>query len=130
MSQIDKHPPAVRIPAILGELDKAMISGDPAPLFDRYTAEDYIFTSPSGSLVRKSDVLRALTTGESRFTSYATSEILVRDYGPLAIVHGIAAGEGVNPGSEPFSGRHRFTSVWTFHEEDWRLVAWQATALS
>lgn len=122
-------PPANRIPAILRELDAAIVSGQAAFVFDQYTLDDYLFTSPSGTLTAKPQVLEALRSGAARFTSYSTSDILVRGYGSIAVVHGIAAGQGINPGEEVFQGRYRFTSVWVYHQGDWRLAAWQATAI-
>jgi len=121
---------ATRIPAIFRELDAAVLFGDATSTFDRYTLKDYLFTSPSGTLSNKTQVLEALRAGEAHFTSYSTSDILVRDYGSMAVVHGSASGEGMNPGAEPFHGRYRFTSIWAYHDGDWRLAAWQATAIT
>ena len=130
MTQYLSKAAAERIPAILRELDDAVVSGQAAATFDHYTLDDYLFTSPSGMLTAKPQVLEALRSGAARFTSYSTGDILVRDYGSIAIVHGIAAGEGINPGEEIFYGRYRFTSVWVLHEGEWRLAAWQATAIA
>lgn len=129
MTQHSIKSAAERIPVILRELDGAIVSGQAAQTFDHYTLDDYLFTSPSGTLNTKPQVLEALRSGAARFTSYSTTDIQVCDYGSIAIVHGITAGKGVNPGGEIFHGRYRFTSVWVDHEGDWRLAAWQATAI-
>jgi hypothetical protein len=45
-----------RITHILEEMAVAIVSGDAAPVFDRYTIPDYLFTSPAGVLTAKDDV--------------------------------------------------------------------------
>jgi ketosteroid isomerase-like protein len=119
-----------RLRAILGELESGMVQGSAADVFERYTAPDYIFTSPSGELSTRESILAGLREGSVRFTSYTMSDIEVRLYGGVAVVIGRAEGDGVNPGGEPFHGAHRFTSVWSSVDLEWKLVAWQTTVIA
>ena len=131
MLSIEQEAPT-RIPEILRDLEAAILKGgrEAADAFELYTAPEYVFTSPSGMPSSREDVLDGLHSGDVRFGSYRLSDIDVRPYGSMAVVLGRADGEGKNPGGEIFHGAYRFTSVWHLVEGDWRLVAWQTTAIA
>lgn len=125
------HPTDVNeLVTILRELEVAMRTGpDAAEVFARHTRPDYVFTSPTGVVSSRAEVIDGLRNGSVRFTKYSMTDLDVRDYGAFAVVIGRAEGDGVNPGGEMFHGAYRFTSVWDRVEGPWRLVAWQATAV-
>lgn len=119
-----------RLVDVLQELELAVPTSRAAEVFERYTAADYVFTSPAGAVVSRADVLKGFRDRTTGFTSYRMNDIDVRYYRDFAIVRGRAEGEGVNPGGERFSGDYRFTSVWSLLDGDWRLLTWHATAVA
>jgi ketosteroid isomerase-like protein len=116
---------------IFTHLEQA-ITDDPlvaADTFARYTDPDYIFTSPTGTVSNRSELVEALRQGAVKFSSYAMNDLTVRTYEDWAVVTGRASGDGINPGREIFHGDYRFTSVWRKTTNAWKLMAWQATAI-
>ncbi len=119
-----------RITEILRELERAIATDGAADVFERYTAPEYVFTSPAGRVMGRSEVLAGLRDRSVAFSSYRMDDIDIRQYGNVAVVLGRAQGDGVNPGGERFIGAYRFTSVWSQLDGLWKLLAWQATAVA
>ena len=103
----------------------AMIRQDIAAL-GRLLSEDLIWIHSSGQALGKSSFLARIAEGRDRYLAIKRSEVVLRLYGAIAIVTGIAEIEATVDG-KPKSVRNRFTNIWYGEGEDLRVVSCQST---
>lgn len=100
---------------------QAQIHADAAAL-DRIYAPDFIGVGRSGAVRTKPQVIADFTSGDLRFQSITTDEVLVRVYGNAAVETGRSTMNGQDKG-KAVPRDTRFTRVWIKQQGRWRLVA-------
>ena len=94
------------------------------------TGDEYVHVETSGVVRTKADFLTALRTGTRRFSRYETSELLIRLYGDVAVVHGVLENDLVTTEGATTPKRARFVRVWVRGDgRAWRNVSHFATEL-
>jgi hypothetical protein len=61
--------------------------------------------------------------------SFVMSELIVRVYGEIAIVTGLAEVEGETPDKKPFSFKMRFLNTWKKLGDNWKIVVSERTTV-
>ncbi|MEH2453625.1 nuclear transport factor 2 family protein [Nostoc sp.] len=110
------------------ELREAMLRNDITAL-DRLLADEVIFTDPQGSVIDKVEDLSLHQSGNLVVTSYETDELIVRVFGSTAITNLKVRLTGLFKG-ESFSGVYRYTRTYLKQNEQWQIIADQATAIT
>ena len=107
---------------------QAALQGD-AAAFDRLTADDYIGISPNGTFETKQQLLAALSSGKMHFRKIDYSDTKIRIYGDTAVVTTTADVEGSNDSVRDFTGKYRYTRVYTRHNPTgtWRIVSFESS---
>ncbi len=97
-------------------------------MFDRFFADDLIYTRATGAVITKKDVLKSLDEPQPPSTPTATfsaEDVTVKQYGNTAIV----AFKLVQKLSDGNTGYYRNTGTFLKRHGKWQAVAWQATPL-
>ena len=121
--------------AALAEQDKAFLAGDETKV-GHIKSEDYLQTDVEGNVLDKQTWFKEyfaplaprLGSGETRFTTFDRSDIVVRDFGDTVVVVGKLSFKfgGVNPWNpkvtfQPGPPRVlRFTAVWIKRGGAWK----------
>ena len=100
---------------------QAQIHAD-ATALDRIYAADFIGVGPSGRVRTKPQVISDFTSGDLKFQSITTDDVLVRVYGSSAVETGRSTMIGQDKG-QTVPRDTRFTRVWVKQQGRWRLVA-------
>jgi ketosteroid isomerase-like protein len=91
---------------------------------DRILSENFIFTSPSGSLTNKKKFLEEVKADSSETeTSISYDEIRTFDYGRTAVVNYLLMVKGREKDGKDFTNRYRNTVVWAKERGRWRMAA-------
>ncbi len=94
----------------------------------RMIASEFTEISRLGQLRTKADNLRDIGSGALRLTSVRYDSLVVRVYGDVAVLTGIADNTGV-AGGMPFGGKIRYMRVFVHRDGRWQAVAMQQTAM-
>jgi|SRR5215467_1152439 len=111
--------------ALENRFSQALLAADWKALA-KIEADDLIFTNADGSVTHKSDDVASLRSGEEKFESIDVSDVIVQDFGEVAVVTGKVV-EKARYKTSDISGTYRFTDVWARRDGGWRLVAGQET---
>jgi ketosteroid isomerase-like protein len=103
-----------------------------AAAHDRFWAEDLVYTSSRGLRFGKAEILEGISSGadsgdEEPEVVYTAEDIRIRQYGDTAVV----AFRLVGTFQEDSGKVMEYLNTGTFIRRDaeWRVVAWQATAI-
>jgi len=96
-------------------------------MLDRLMADDYVLTTVSGEVVNKARVLAEVKSANAT-ADVRNTEVAVRVYGDVAIVTGLVLISG-KFNDKDVSTRSRYIKVYVKHQEQWRVVAAQATLI-
>jgi hypothetical protein len=107
---------------------QALLKADVATL-DKNLADDFTVIQPNGTVIDKSGLLKALSTGALKFDSLEWSEVKTRIYGNTAVMTSIWTRTGVALGI-PNSGQVRNTAVLVNRGGRWRAVLFQFTSIA
>lgn len=97
-------------------------------MFDRFFADELIYTRATGAVISKKDVLKSLDEPQAPGTPTATfsaEDVTVRQYGNVAIV----AFKLVQHLSDGNTGYYRNTGTFLKRHGKWQAIGWQATPL-
>ncbi len=111
--------------AVNQEFDKAVVTRDVAA-FERIYAEEFIFTSFTGSVSNRAREIEGVRTRNIKFESGKSEDVRVKVYGKSAVVTGRFIAKGTADG-KPFSFVERYTAVYVKRGGRWQMVAEQAT---
>ena len=118
-------PATAELTTLLHEFLTAASTNDRA-VFDRFFAEDVIYTRSAGATIGKSDIMKSLNQPRSAdrpSPAYDADEITVHQYGNFAIVNfRLIAKSGA--GAPQY---YRNTGSFVKHDGMWQAVAWQST---
>jgi ketosteroid isomerase-like protein len=114
-----------------GRFFDALLSRDVDGLGELLAADFLIVDVNAGGLTNRADLLAAIDARLVSFESIETSpeDAVVRAYPAAAIVIGTTAMVCRLPDGSAFSGRSRYTHVFTRGDGGWQLVSAQGTAL-
>jgi Domain of unknown function (DUF4440) len=104
-----------------GRSDKAV--------FDRFFADDLIYTRSAGVTITKANIMKGLNEppkpDDPKFT-YSADDITVRDYGNMAIVN-FRLIQHVEDRGKKATNYYRNTGTFLKRNGRWQAVAWQST---
>jgi len=100
---------------------EALLRGD-AQALSRLLADDYVGTGAHGKVRSKAEVVAEYNSGRVKYESITEDGVVVRQYGPAAVVTGRTKSKG-KEGGKAFDSDHRFTRVWIQAPGRWSLVA-------
>jgi hypothetical protein len=105
----------------------ALLAGDTVAL-SRLVAEEFVEISRLGQLRLRADNIREISAGELRLTAVRFDSLVVRIYGEVAILRGIADNVGTYRGFG-FSGKIRYTRTFVRRAGRWQAVVMQHTPM-
>jgi ketosteroid isomerase-like protein len=98
--------------------------------FEKFFADDVIYTRSNGLVTNKADILRGVErlkpTEESK-TRYSAEDIVLHDYGDTAVVAFCLVAETQRKDGKVETMNYRNTGMFLRRKGVWRVVAWQST---
>lgn len=116
------------IGALVEKLKIAIVSADEAEL-NKLTSPKLTYGHSNGLLEDKKEFIRALVSGESKFTKIDLSEQTITISGDVALVRHKLIGDTHNKGKDPAVARLGVLLVWQKTKGVWQLVGRQAFKL-
>ena len=106
--------------------------------FEKFFADDVIYTRAVGVVISKADILKSLDTDKppaNSKTTYSAEDVTVHEYGDTAVVAfrllAVTAHNEGNPGmAKTESESYRNTGTFLRRNGKWQVVAWQATKIT
>lgn len=119
---------------LLHEFMDAAGRGDRA-VFDKFFAEDVIYTRATGAVITKADIMASLEKGATASapkekTTYSAEDITVHEYGDTAVVAFRLVGKTEQSDGKTVVNHYRNTGTFLRRNGRWQAVAWQATKMS
>ena len=115
--------------ALLNEFLDAAGRGD-AAVFDRFFADDVIYTRSAGVTVYKSDIMKNVTNlapSAERKSVFSAEDVTVHDYGDTAVVNFRLVGRTEGKDGKTETAHYRNTGTFLRRQGRWQVVAWQST---
>ena len=123
---------AGEVTALLHEFITGAGSGDRA-IFEKFFADDVIYTRASGVVITKADIMVSLgkpAPASEGKSSYSAEDITVHEYGDTVIVAFRLVGRTDHGDGNVETTRYRNTGTFLRRNGKWQAVAWQATKIS
>ena len=120
------------VTTLLREFIAGAGGGDRA-LFDKFFADDVIYTRASGLVISKADIMASLgkpAPASEGKSSYSAEDITVHEYGDTVIVAFRLVGRTDHGDGNVETSRYRNTGTFLRRNGKWQAVAWQATKIS
>lgn len=114
--------------AVHNERLRALVSADVAAL-DRIVGDDIIYTSPTGNVQTKAQIVSDLKSGALKVSTADPDDVKVCVYGDAAVVTYRSATSFSDHGQQ-ITGGLRCTSVYVKRGVGWQLVAAQLTRIT
>ena len=107
------------------------VPGNERSTFDRFFADDILYTRATGQLVTKKDILADTgnTTVPRANASFRAEDFQVHPYGDMAIVNFRLVMQATEK-DKPVMRTFRNTGTFMKRDGVWQAVAWQATPIS
>lgn len=108
--------------AVAGRGDKAV--------FERFFADDLIYTRSAGVTITKADILKGLNEPakpDDPKSTYSADDITVRDYGNMAVVNFRLIQHLKKGDNDQETNYFRNTGTFLKRNGQWQAVAWQST---
>jgi ketosteroid isomerase-like protein len=120
------------VTALLREFMKGAGQGDRAA-FDKFFADDVIYTRATGVVITKADIMQSLgkpAPESSGKVTYSAEDITVREYGEAVVVAFRLEGRTESPDGKVELAHYRNTGTFVRRNGRWQAVAWQATKIA
>ncbi|MGC1620217.1 MAG: nuclear transport factor 2 family protein [Candidatus Acidiferrum sp.] len=120
------------VTALLREFMDAAGRGDRA-VFDKFFADDVIYTRATGVVIGKADIMSRLgkpTPASEGKNTYSAEDITVHEYGDTVVVAFRLLGRTENRDGKVETSNYRNTGTFLKRDGRWQAVAWQATKIS
>jgi ketosteroid isomerase-like protein len=120
------------VTALLREFLAGAGSGDRA-IFDKFFADDVIYTRASGVVIRKASIMEGLgkpAPASEGKSSYSAEDITVHEYGDTVIVAFRLEGRTEHADGKVETAHYRNTGTFLRRHGRWQAIAWQATKIS
>jgi len=114
--------------ALLNEFLDAAGRGD-AAVFNRFFADDVIYTRSAGVTIGKSEIMKnvsSLAPTTEKKTVYAAQDVTVHDYGDSAVIAFRLVAK-TDAGGKTETANYRNTGTFLRRGGKWQAVAWQST---
>jgi uncharacterized protein (TIGR02246 family) len=108
------------------EWSTAWLNKDGAFLQKLY-ADEYMFTSESGSTYNRAQDIAETTSAANRNESFLLADLKVHVYRDTAVVTGLNTLKSSTASGKDTSGVYRFTDVFVKRDGRWQVVASQST---
>jgi hypothetical protein len=105
---------------------RAMLKADTVAL-SRLVADEFVEISRLGQIRTRAHNMRDIASGDLKLTAVKYDSLVVRIYGEVAVLRGIADNTGTFRGF-PFGGKIRYTRVFVRRDGRWQAVAMQQTS--
>jgi hypothetical protein len=105
----------------------ALMKNDFAAM-EKLFGDDLVYAHSSAAVDNKKTFIDSLRSGTTKYRVMKRSEVLVRTYGCIAVITGIANFEVTNDGQDS-SVALRFHAVWANRQGGLQFVSWQSTRL-
>ena len=120
--------------SLLREFMDAAGRGDRA-VFDKFFADDVIYTRATGVVITKGDIMASLekaaeSAPPKEKTTYSATNVTVHEYGDTAVVAFRLEGRTEQSDRRVSTAHYRNTGTFLRRNDRWRAVAWQATKIS
>lgn len=106
------------------------VSNNDNTVYDRFFADDLIYTRSAGSTITKAEILKSVATppppGEPQAT-YDSDDITVHAYGNMAVMNFRLGQHITNKDGSTETHYYRNTGTFLKRNGRWQVVAWQAT---
>ena len=120
------------VTALLQEFMSAAGRGD-RTVFDKFFADDVIYTRATGAVITKADIMKSLgksaPASEGKST-YSAKDTTLHEYGDTVIVAFRLQGRTEYPDGRVETAHYRNTGTFLKRDGRWQVVAWQATKIS
>lgn len=109
------------------EIGDAVVKRDMS-VFDKYYADNAVFTDPGGMLMNKAQSMAMFKSGDLKLESTKIDGMKVQMFGDTAIATYTTTDKGMYKGKD-ISGQYRWTDVFVKMGGKWKLVAGQGTPI-
>jgi len=120
------------VTALLREFMAGAGSGDRA-IFEKFFADDVIYTRATGVVITKADIMASLgkpAPASEGKSAYSAEDITVHEYGDTVIVAFRLEGRTEHGDGKVEQAHYRNTGTFLRRNGRWQAVAWQATKIS
>jgi len=107
---------------------RAVVANDPRAVAE-FVADDWTLIAADGAVITKTSFIDVMASGELVHDGMNLESPVVRLYGDVAIVSGVATSTGAYRGQR-FATHERSTDVFIWRGGRWRCVLTQLTAVS
>src|ERR1700722_18612896 len=102
--------------------------------FDRFFADDVIYTRSAGSVTTKADIMKSVSAPRQpradTTTKFSAEDITVHEYGDTAIVALRLVSDVEHAGAAPPTiTKYRNTGTFLRRNGKWQVIAWQSTKI-
>jgi len=109
------------------EMADAIVKGDTS-VWDKYSADNSVFTDPGGMMMNKAQSLAMFKSGDLKIESTKIDGMKVQMFGNTAVVTYTTTDKGSFKGRD-ISGEYRWTDVFAKVGGKWKLIAGQGTPI-
>ena len=89
---------------------------------DKLLDKDFVLVHSDGKVQYKADYIEELRNRTRVNGQIENRDVVIREYGDMAVVNGVSVQSAVSNG-KPWSGKFRFTRVWTRRDGAWVMVS-------
>lgn len=109
-------------------------SSNRAAGFERFFADDVIYTGSNGMVHTKADIMRSLhapkpANAANEKETYSAEHIVVHDFGSTAIVAFQLVARTEHADGKTETSNYRDTGTFLRRKGKWQVIAWQATKI-
>ena len=105
--------------------------------YDRFFADDVIYTRNTGALTTKADIIKGVSASAGRpprvgtTTTFTAEDVMIHEYPDVAVVaFRLVAHEEHSNGKSPTVTNYRDTGTFLRRNGKWQVVSWQATKIA
>jgi ketosteroid isomerase-like protein len=123
---------AQQVTALLREFIAGAGSGD-RTIFERFFADDVIYTRATGAVITKASIMESLgkpSPASEGKSSYSAEDITVHEYRDTVVVAFRLEGRTEHADGKVETAHYRNTGTFLRRNGRWQAVAWQATKIS
>jgi ketosteroid isomerase-like protein len=120
------------VTALLREFIAGAGSGD-RTIFEKFFADDVIYTRATGVVITKADIMQSLgkpSPASEGKSTYSAEDITVHEYGDTVVVAFRLEGHTEHADGKVENAHYRNTGTFLRRNGRWQAVAWQATKIS
>ena len=106
------------------------VSKNDNSVYDRFFADDLIYTRSAGVTITKADILKSLdepSPPDAPKTAYDSDDITVHAYGNMAVLNFRLIQHTTDKDGKTETHYYRNTGTFLKRNGRWQVVAWQAT---